>query len=104
MHIATNYERKRMQPETQISCVHEFEEKAYLRPNHAGTFRTNVLDSTDVRRYNRRHTVVTNRHYLSKLDFQNKVGHLRRLVNWLILLSKEVLPRVGWEMPWRTSV
>lgn len=67
MQAATNYERKRIQQETKISCVRVFEKKAYLRPQHAGSFRTNVLARTGVRRYNVRHVVVTSMHNLSKL-------------------------------------
>lgn len=67
MQAATNYERKRMQTETNISCVRVFQKKTYLRSQHAGSFRTNVLARTDVRRYNGQHVVVTNLHNLSKL-------------------------------------
>jgi hypothetical protein len=96
--------RKRMQPETQISCVHEFGGKAtfvlIMQEHFEQTFLTVLTHDATTRR----HAVVTNPHYLSKLDFLNKGGHLRRLVNLFLLLSKEVLPRVGWEMPWRTSL
>jgi len=50
-----------------ISCAGVFEKKAYLCPQHAGSFRTNVLPRTDVRRYNGHHVVVTNLHNLPKL-------------------------------------
>jgi len=67
MQAATNYERKPMEPEKKVSCVRVFEKKAYLRPQQAGSFRTNVLARTDLRRYNGEHVVVTNLHNLLKL-------------------------------------
>lgn len=78
MQAATNYERKRMQLETKTTCVRVFE-KAYLRPPHAGPFRTNVLARTDVGRYNRRHVVLTNLQNLSKLHIYKQSGSFATL-------------------------